>query len=122
VRVFLDTTVLVDHLRGHGRAHDWLRNLDSTPLCSELTRVEVLVGLREPELGRAERLFSILAWVGVDEPIARLAGDLGRRYMSTHQLGVVDLVIAATALSTEASLATHNVRHFPMFADLQPPY
>lgn len=118
----MDTTVLIDHLRGDGRARDWLRSLDSPPLCSELTRVEVLVGLRSAEAGPAERLFSTLAWVAVDESIARLAGELGRRYLPSHRLGVVDLVLAASALSTEAVVATHNVRHFPMFAGLTPPY
>jgi predicted nucleic acid-binding protein len=37
-------------------------------------------------------------------------------------LNVPDLVIAATALELGAMLATANVRHFPMFAGLTPPY
>lgn len=34
----------------------------------------------------------------------------------------VDYLIAATAIVVDADLLTTNVRHFPMFPDLQPPY
>ncbi len=34
----------------------------------------------------------------------------------------MDYLIAAAAESIGASLVTLNVRHFPMFPDLEPPY
>ena len=55
--VVLDTTVVIDVLRGHPAALDYVLGLDSVPACSELTRVEVLRGLRSEERGPAERLF-----------------------------------------------------------------
>lgn len=64
-----------------------------------------------------------MTWIGVDETIARRAADLGRRYHHRHAgLAVADLVIAATAEHLGASVATSNVRHFPMFTGLRPPY
>lgn len=46
-----------------------------------------------------------------------------RRYRRSHAgIGTVDLIIAATALELSAPLATVNVRHFPMFEGLRPPY
>ena len=71
----------------------------------------------------AEQLFRTLQWVPLDEPIARRAGELGRRW-DRHRPGIslADLVIAATAEQVDAELATANVRHFPMFEDLQAPY
>lgn len=33
-----------------------------------------------------------------------------------------DLAIAATAIHTGSRLLTRNVRHYPMFPDLEPPY
>jgi predicted nucleic acid-binding protein len=48
---------------------------------------------------------------------------LGRRFRQSHSgIGAVDLIVAATALELQAPLATHNVRRFPMFKGLQPPY
>jgi len=119
----LDTTVVIDHLRGMPAAGDYLRSLAAVPTCSEVTRAEVLQGLRSAERRAAEALFSVFHWADVDEPIARRAGALGRRYRRSHPgLALADLLIAATALELGQPLATLNVRHFPMFPRLRPPY
>lgn len=120
--IVLDTTVLIDLLRGHGPARDWLQALEEVPACSELTRVEVLRGLRTRERQGAERLMGLLRWIPVDEEVARRAGALGRIWRRSHRLGTVDLVIAATTESLGARLATSNTRHYPMFTDLAAPY
>jgi predicted nucleic acid-binding protein len=121
--VLLDTSVLVDVLRGSQPAVEWLSALGEVPACSELTRTEVLRGVRSPERSRTERLLSSLRWIAVDEPISRRGGELGRRYRRSHPgLSIVDFLIAATAELLDAELATANVRHYPMFAELTPPY
>lgn len=119
----LDTTVLIDVLRGDPNAVDYVMALDEVPNCSEMTRVEILRGLRSEERRSAEQLFLRLWWIPVDEWVARLAGELGRRYRRSHRgIGVIDLVIAATAERSGLPLATTNVRDFPMFRGLTPPY
>ena len=118
----MDTTVLIDHLRGHDGARSWLDELDVVPLCSEVSRVEVLVGVPPSRAGETEALFRTLEWIPVDEPIARRAGDLGSLYGRSHGMGIADLLIGATAQDRGALLATGNVRHFPMFAGLEAPY
>lgn len=119
----LDTTVLIDVLRGHGAAVDYVLKLEQVAACSEVTRVEVVRGLRSDERRSAERLFQHLRWVSVDEAISRAAGELGRRLRRSHSgIGVADLIIAATAEELGLPLATTNVRHFPMFRGLRPPY
>ena len=119
----LDTTVVIDHLRGMPAAGDYLRSLTAVPTCSEVTRAEVLQGLRSAERRAAEALFTVLHWADVDERIARRAGELGRRYRRSHPgLALADLLIAATALELAQPLATLNVRHFPMFPRLRAPY
>lgn len=119
----LDTTVLIDHLRGVPAAGEYLRSLPSVPTCSEVTRTEVLQGLRGAERRAAEALFAVLQWADVDESVSRRAGDLGRRYRRSHPgLALGDLLIAATAIELDQPLATLNVRHFPMFPRLRAPY
>ena len=119
----IDTTVLVDLLRGHRAAVAYLTGLERRLVASEVTRVEILRGLRAGEREAAERSFRALRWVSVDEPISRRAGELGRRWRRSHgPLALADLVIAATAQELEAELATANVRHFPMFTGLVPAY
>jgi len=121
--IVLDTTVLVDVLRGDESAASYLLEFDDVPACSELSRVETLRGLRSGEQRAAEQLFGALRWLHVDETVAREAGELGRRFRRSHaHIGVVDLVIAASALLLSTEVATTNTRHFPMFPGLQPPY
>lgn len=121
--VVLDTTVLIDHLRASVAAHDYLAGLDDRPICSEISRIEVLQGLRSAERRAADRLFALVRWVPVDDVIARRAGELGRRWRRSHPgIGVADLAIAATAEHLDALLATRNVKHFPMFKGLRAPY
>lgn len=121
--VVLDTSVLVDHLRGSDSATEYLAGLGSRPSCSEVTRIEVIQGLRSSERRAADRLFTLIAWVPVSESVARRAGELGRRWRKSHPgIGVADLAIAATAEDIGTGLATRNVKHFPMFEDLSAPY
>ena len=60
---------------------------------------------------------------GLDETIAERAGALGRRYLTSHPgIDVADLILAALTQQLEAELKTTNVKHFPMFKGLKPPY
>jgi predicted nucleic acid-binding protein len=121
--IVFDTSVVIDILRDDAAALTYARSLSEVPVCSEVTRVEVTRGLRSAERAATERLLQALQWVPLDETIARRAGELGRRW-DRHRpgIGLADLVIAATVDQLDASLATMNVRHFPMFAGLRPVY
>lgn len=119
----LDTSILIDALRRLPAALEFLGALDKVPLCSEITRAEVLRGVRSGERPATERLLQTIRWIPVDEEVSRRAGELGRSHRQSHAgLDVADLLIAATAVVAGADLATANVRHFPMFRGLEPPY
>jgi hypothetical protein len=121
--VVLDTSVLIDHLRADESATDYLASLEERPSCSEISRIEVLQGLCSAERKAAERLFGLFDWVPVTEAVARRAGELGHRWRRSHPgIGVADLAIAATAEQIDATVATRNLKHFPMFRDLRAPY
>lgn len=121
--VVADTTVVIDVLRGEEAARTFLKGLDTYPACSEVTRIEVMHGLRSHERGAAEELFRQIEFVNVDEGIARRAGELGRRWRQSHAgIGLADLAVAATAERMGGEPATANVKHFPMFPGLRSPY
>lgn len=115
--------MLVDHLRADAAATAYVGALDDQPSCSEVTRIELIQGLRSPERRAAEELFALIDWVPVNAALARRAGELGRRWRRSHPgIGVADLAVAATAEQIGATVATRNVKHFPMLPDLEPPY
>jgi predicted nucleic acid-binding protein len=121
----VDTSVLIDYLRGHPGAAALLEaeRSDSPLHASEITRLEVLAGMRAPEEEGTRSLLSTLIWHPVDAEVAEEAGALGRRWLSSHHnIDSADLAIAATAICSDSRLLTCNVRHFPMFAGLRAPY
>jgi predicted nucleic acid-binding protein len=119
----LDTSILIDVLRGSQPAADWMTSLDEVPVCSEITRTEILRGVRSAERSPTERLLGAVRWLAVDERVSRRAGDLGRKHRRSHTgLATADLLIAATAVELDAKLATANTKHFPMFSRLRAPY
>lgn len=121
----VDTSVLIDYLRGHAEAGGVLERRREAGLlhASEITRLEIFAGMRSAEEDGTLALLSTLIWHPVDTAIAEEAGALGRRWLaSNHTIDSADLAIAATAIRTGAELLTRNVRHFPMFADLRAPY
>ncbi len=118
----VDTSVLVDVLRGRPAATSWWEATDD-PQASEVTRVEVLQGMRSSERLVTYELLAEVRWHPVDTAVAERAGELGRSFRRSHGgIDVADLCIAATAQLRALEPATLNVRHFPMFAGLRPPY
>jgi predicted nucleic acid-binding protein len=125
VSVLVDTSVLIDYLRGHKAAADILENERSAGAlhASEITRLEVLAGMRPEEEHGTRSLLSSLRWHPVDVQVVERAGELGRTWLASHRgIDGADLVIAATAMLFDVRLLTGNVPHFPMFPGLSRPY
>jgi predicted nucleic acid-binding protein len=115
----VDGTLVDSERDGHRVAGEG----DEPRLASEVTRFELLASVRPRERSALEDFFTVLDWVPVTEAVAREAGDLARRYRKSHSgIGAADFLIAATSALLEAELLTTNVRHFPMFPKLAPPY
>jgi predicted nucleic acid-binding protein len=115
--VVLDTTVLVDALRGRPAA-DRIRGLhrQRLPLLTTAINVEEIVrGLRPSEQLAADSLFAAVRVLPVRRPEAELAGRWRREHaargVTLHQ---ADCLIAACAFAAGARLATGNPKDFPM--------
>ena len=127
MRFILDTSVIIDHLRGRPRAAtELIPNAIARGdelWSSQLVRVEVLAGMRPEEEAATRDLLTLISWADVDATLAEAAGALGRRFLRSHRgIEAVDLIVAALAMQLGAKLQTTNVRHFPMFEGLEPPY
>jgi predicted nucleic acid-binding protein len=123
--MLVDSDVLIAHLRGLGTARDWLIGArTSGPLAiSAVSIAELVGGMRSVERREVWRLLSSFRAEPATEIIARRAGEMMRRYRRSHTgIGLGDYLIAATADVKGLQLATLNVRHFPMFKDLRPPF
>lgn len=120
----VDSTILIDAIRDRDDAVQFLvRAADRGPVWSSVAvRTEVLVGALPGESARLAAWFERIEWRDVTIQIADLAAQLGAPYRRSHRIDAVDLIVAATAIELGGSVATLNVRDFPMFPGLQPPY
>lgn len=119
-----DSTILIAHLRGDDRATELLLDAaDEGAQASVISRSEIEGGMRSGERRDVSRLFDGLVLLPVTDAIARRAGQQLRQFRRSHPgIDLADYLIAATAEEEEASLVTLNVKHFPMFSGLRPPW
>ena len=126
MRLLVDTSVLIDHLRGDPRAVQLL--VEAVRAGHELhsvtvVRTEVLAGMRRGEEKATLSLLGALGWQEVTVAIADRAGEWARRFLRSHAgVDTVDYIVAAAAEQIGARLLTQNVRHFPMIAGLRAAY
>lgn len=123
--ILVDSDILIAHLRGLDVARDWLLNArGQSPLAISVVSIAELVGgMRSAERREAWQLLASFRAEPATEIIARQAGDFRRQYRRSHAgIGLGDYLIAATAEVKGYQLATLNVRHFPMFKGLRPPF
>ena len=124
--VVFDSDVLIDHLRKREPANALVWDTVGSGrrvAASVMSRVEVRQGSRPHQAAGIDELDTFVDWVPVDHEIAALASAHAERYGRSHgAVDALDFVIAATAERLGADLLTRNVKHFPMFPDLQPPY
>ena len=123
--ILIDSDVLIDILHGDERATEYLLQSRRTQSVLSVTpvRTEVLGGVLPEDVRRAMNLLGLVQWMDVTVEIADVAAGLTRRHRPANSgIGVIDYLLAAAAIEVDGIVATRNVRHFPMFAGLQPPY
>jgi predicted nucleic acid-binding protein len=117
-RLFLDSTFVIDHLRGDPAAVDrWARvfEIGETPFIGEVTVCEVRTGLRESD---EPYLVAFLEPIEFVQPGPIQAITAGRWRASARARGwtlsLPDALVAAAADSLDAAVLTRNTRDFAL--------
>ena len=116
-RLLLDTTVLIDALRGRPAAARvaGLRRSGTEPWTCAISVEEIWRGLHPGEELSARRLFNGLRLAPLGAAEGMRAGSWRRAYavrgVTLHQ---ADCLVAAAAVGIGAAVATANVDDFPM--------
>ncbi len=115
----LDTTVLLDHSRGHPDGVEILERLFSETgllyTCDVIT-AEALSGGGSAERAVIGRLLDALEYVAIDPVAARWAGDRRRDLrVGGRRHPLADALIAATAWRLGAAIVTRNPSDFELF-------
>jgi predicted nucleic acid-binding protein len=116
--VLLDTTVLIDLLRGRPETSARIRALrthNDILYTSAVNVEEVTRGLRPNEAPAANALFRALRIAPLGRAEGAAAGLWRRQFAErSRTLSQADCLIAAAVVSLDARLATGNLKDFPM--------
>lgn len=111
----LDSTVLIDFLRGAEHIRARLVTRPSAFLTSAVVVDQVLRGIRPGEATSTHRLVDGLEVVSITKMEAILAARWRREFARAGvTLQQADCLIAACAVTHGVTLATANVKDFPM--------
>ena len=87
-----------------------------------VTIQELYAGVRPGEVDTIEAVLADLEHLPLTSEIARLAGTFVLTYQKSYGLDDLDAIIAASAVQYKLKLQTLNLKHFPMFPELERAY
>lgn len=118
LRHYVDSDVLIAHLRGEKKALSFFRRVakaESAELwVGAVQRAEVVFFMRPHEEARTLAFLSRFRTAALTQEIVDLGGTLYRKWHPSHGTDVNDALLAATVASTGGQLHTLNVKHYPM--------
>ena len=118
MRAYIDSDVLIWHLRGEQKAKDLLILLQDEELYDLYTgamqRAEVVFFMKPEEEKDTELFLSQIKTQAVDQKVIDDAGVLYRKWNPSHGIEVNDAILAATVIQTGGRIYTLNTKHFPM--------
>lgn len=119
--ILVDTDILIDAGRNLPEAVSFLENVESESslTISAVTKMELMIGCRnKTELRALDEFLERFTLIRLSESITDISMDLLRRYRLSHGLLIPDALIAATAISINASFATKNQKDFRFISTL----
>ncbi len=117
----LDTDVMVDILRAYQPAVEWLTSLnDDAPGLPGFVVLELMNGCRNSmEMMRMlKRIEPFHIYWPTDSDCNRALADFARGRLS-HNLSILDVLIAECAAGLNATLCTFNTKHFKTIIHLR---
>lgn len=117
VDYLLDTTVIIDHLRGVESVSAYLEEIGlkgDTAGCCCINIAEIYSGMLEKETEKTNRFINSLYYYEVTREISKTSGRLRQKYSKKGiTLATTDVIIGASALIYGLILITKNVKHYP---------
>jgi len=118
MRAYIDSDILIWHLRGEAKALRFLQELSVSReyelWTGALQRAELVFFMRPDEERATELFLSQFATAPLDQKIVDTAGRFFRQWRPSHGIDINDALLAATAIETGGHVFTLNIKHYPM--------
>ena len=118
MKAYIDSDVLIWHLRGERKALNLLKRLlDDEQFdlwIGAMQRAEVVFFMRPAEESSTLLFLAQFQTASVDQQIIDKAGEFYRKWNPLSGTDVNDAILAATVLQTGGKIYTLNSKHYPM--------
>ena len=118
MRVYIDSDILIWHLRGKKDAAKLLNTLiddeDSELWIGAMQRAEIIFFMQDEEKEATLDLLSLFRTHPVDQAIIDQAGKFYGKWNPSHGIDPNDAILAATVALTGGRIITLNASHYPM--------
>jgi predicted nucleic acid-binding protein len=118
MRAYIDSDILIWHLRGEQKAAKFLKYLHSSKeyelWIGAIQRAEVVFFMKPNEEGPTELFLSQFLTAPVNQKIVDTAGRFYRKWHPSHGIDINDALLASTAVETGGCVFTLNLKHYPM--------
>jgi predicted nucleic acid-binding protein len=118
MKAYIDSDVLIWHLRGERKALNFLKRLRGDKQfdlwIGAMQRAEVVFFMRPAEEASTLLFLAQFQTASVDQQIIDKAGEFYRKWNPRSGTDVNDAILAATVLQTGGKIYTLNSKHYPM--------
>lgn len=118
MRAFIDSDILIWHLRGKREARDFFRRMRNEQgyelWTGAMQRAEVVFFMKEDEEKQTLQFLSQFKTEPVDRHLVDAAGELYGTWHSNCGIDVNDALLAASARRSGGMIFSLNTKHYPM--------
>jgi predicted nucleic acid-binding protein len=118
MKAYIDSDVLIWHLRGERKALNLLKRLRDEEQfelwIGAMQRAEVVFFMRPAEESGTRLFLAQFQTASVDQQIIDKAGEFYRKWNPRSGTDVNDAILAATVLQTGGKIYSLNSKHYPM--------
>jgi tRNA(fMet)-specific endonuclease VapC len=126
VKYLSDTSLTISYLRGFAPARDLILRYSGNIIISYVSIAELFQGVhKKTDFNGIKNLLEFFDIHWGSDKVNKLAIELLERYRLSHGAELVDMLLAATALSANLILLTDNIKDFRFIPGLKvqkPPY
>lgn len=118
MKLFLDSDILIWHLRGKKEAKILLTSLikqeDAELWIGAMQRAEIVFFMRQNEEQNTMGFLSIFKTHPVNQAIIDQAAKFYQKWNPSHGVDPNDAILAATVTLSGGRIITQNISHYPM--------
>jgi predicted nucleic acid-binding protein len=119
--ILLDSDMIIDFLRGYQPAREWFASVQNEEIgLPGFVAMELIQGCKNAqEQKHLEKVLAVYTLYWAKPPDCARAFKNFSAYHLSHQLGLLDSLIAETAIGFGAELATFNIKHYGVLKELK---